>query len=64
VHPLARHWACASLHDRFVLLKRAHDLSDQESLLLSGWVRNYEELGLAHQLKEDFFRIYCAFQRT
>lgn len=48
------------MHDRFVLLKREHDLSDQEALLLSGWVRNYDELGLAHQLKEDFFRIYNA----
>jgi len=48
------------MHDRFVLLKREYDLSDQEALLLSGWVKNYEELGLAHRLKEDFFRIYDA----
>lgn len=48
------------MHDRFVLLKREHDLSDQEALLLSGWVKNYDELGLAHRLKEDFFRIYDA----
>jgi len=48
------------MHDRFVLLKREHDLTDQEALLLSGWVKNYEELGLAHRLKEGFFRIYDA----
>jgi transposase len=48
------------MHDRFVLLKREHDLNDKEVLLLSGWVRNYPELGLAHRLKEDFFKIYDA----
>jgi len=45
-------------HDRFVLLKREHTLTDEEVLLLSGWVRNYPELGLAHKLKENFFKIY------
>ncbi len=48
------------MHDRFVLLKREHDLSDKEALLLSGWVQNYPEIGLAHKLKEEFFRIYNA----
>lgn len=46
------------MHDRFVLLKRERDLSDKEALNLSGWVRNYDELGLAYRLKEDFFKIY------
>ncbi|OIQ77101.1 transposase [mine drainage metagenome] len=46
------------MHDRFVLLKRERDLNDKERLLLSGWVRNYPELGEAHRLKEDFFTIY------
>lgn len=48
------------MHDRFVLLKREHDLNDKERLLLSGWVRNYPELGEAHRLKEEFFSIYEA----
>lgn len=48
------------MHDRFVLLKREHDLSDKEALNLSGWVKNYDELGLAYRLKEDFFKIYDA----
>ncbi|MBI3117567.1 MAG: ISL3 family transposase [Candidatus Hydrogenedentes bacterium] len=48
------------MHDRWVLLKRECDLTDQDSLLLSGWVKNYDELGLAYRLKEDFFGIYDA----
>jgi transposase len=48
------------MHDRFVLLKRERDLTDQEQLLLSGWTRNYDELGEAYKLKEDFFKIYDA----
>lgn len=46
------------MHDRFVLLKRERDLSDKDALNLSGWVKNYDELGLAYRLKEDFFKIY------
>ncbi|MDE2353613.1 MAG: ISL3 family transposase, partial [Betaproteobacteria bacterium] len=48
------------MHDRFVLLKRERELTDKDSLLLSGWVKNYDELGLAYRLKEDFFKIYDA----
>jgi transposase len=48
------------MHDRFVMLKRESELSDQEALLLSGWLNNYPELGLAYRLKEDFFKIYDA----
>jgi transposase len=48
------------MHDRFVLLKRERDLDDTERLLLSGWVKNYPELGVAHRLKEDFYGIYNA----
>ncbi|WPX45649.1 ISL3 family transposase [Undibacterium sp. CCC3.4] len=46
------------MHDRFVLLKRESDLTDQEAMKLSGWAENYPELGLAYRLKEDFFKIY------
>ena len=48
------------MHDRFVMLKREHDLTDQEALKLSGWLKNYPELGMAYRLKEDFFKIYDA----
>lgn len=48
------------MHDRFVLLKRKSELNDKEVLLLSGWLNNYPELGLAYRLKEDFFKIYSA----
>jgi transposase len=48
------------MHDRYVMLKREHDLNDKEILLLSGWLRNYPDLGMAYRLKEDFFEIYDA----
>ncbi len=48
------------MHDRFILLKREHDLNDQERFLLDGWVKNYPELGEAYRLKEDFYGIYNA----
>lgn len=46
------------MHDRFVLLKRAQSLSDQDHLKLSGWTQNYPLLGVAYELKEGFFAIY------
>lgn len=48
------------MHDRFVLLKRERDLNDRERLLMSGWTKNYEEIGMAYRLKETFFDIYEA----
>ena len=33
---------------------------DKDSLLLSGWLKNYDELGVAYRLKENFFGIYDA----
>ena len=47
-------------HDRFVLLNRERDLKDSEILLLSVCTKNYDELGLAYRLKQDFFGIYDA----
>lgn len=46
------------VRDRFVLLKRRHDLTDQEVLLLSGWAENFPVLKAAYELKETFFDIY------
>jgi len=51
------------MHDRFVLLKRLHDLTDQEYLKFSGWVRNYPLLGAAHALKEGFYAIWDSTSR-
>jgi transposase len=46
------------MHDQFVLLKRDRDLTDEDRLKLSGWVRNYPALGEAYRLKEGFYGIY------
>lgn len=48
------------MHDRFVLLKRERDLNDKEILNLDGWTKNYQTLGEAYRLKEDFYGIYEA----
>lgn len=48
------------MNDRFVLLKRERDLTDQEAFLLDGWCQNYPELGLAYRQKEEFYQIYDA----
>ncbi len=48
------------MHDRFVLLKRERDLTDQERLNLDGWTKNYPPLGEAYRLKEAFYGIYDA----
>ncbi|HQR82614.1 MAG TPA: transposase [Thiotrichales bacterium] len=52
------------MHDRFILLKREHDLNEQESLLLSGWTLNYPLLGEAYRLKESFYGIYDATSKA
>lgn len=46
------------MHDRFVLLKRQRDLTDQEHLLMDGWTKNYPALGEAYRLKEAFYGIW------
>ncbi|MET3120444.1 transposase [Oxalobacteraceae bacterium GrIS 2.11] len=51
------------MHDRAVLLKRESQLTDHDALLLSGWVENYPELGLAYRAKENFFKIYDSVSR-
>jgi transposase len=52
------------MHDRFILLKREHDLTKQEAFLLSGWTLNYPLLGEAYRLKESFYGIYDAANKT
>jgi len=48
------------MHDRFILLKRNKELSDQEFFTLSHWLNNYEDLAKAYALKEAFYDIYDA----
>lgn len=52
------------MHDRFILLKRTADLTDQEALLLSAWVKNYPVLRGVHRAKEAFFDLYTATSRA
>ncbi len=51
------------LHDRFILLKREHDLTVQEQLILETWTKNYETLGDAYRLKETFYSIWDCKKR-
>lgn len=46
------------MRDRFVLLKRRHELTDAEYMRFSGWTLNYPEIGHAYELKETFFEIW------
>lgn len=48
------------MHDRFVLLKRERNLTDEERFNLDGWMKNYPLLGEAYRLKEAFYGIYEA----
>ncbi len=52
------------MHDRFILLKREPDLTEQEAFLLSGWALNYPLLAQAYRLKEGFYGIYEAASKT
>ena len=46
------------MHDRLVLLKRRHDLTDREYRKLSGWAANYPLLEAAYDAKEAFYGIW------
>jgi len=45
-------------NEHFVLLKRSHSLSDQETEKLQKWSALYPELGLAYDAKEAFFCLF------
>jgi transposase len=45
-------------NDRFILLKRNSELKPQERIFLDYWTNNFNNLGTAYRLKEDFFDIY------
>lgn len=44
--------------DRFILLRRARDLKEQDLLILQIWTHNFPTLGAAYELKESFFDIW------
>lgn len=44
--------------DRYILLRRRHDLDEKDELLLDTWSKNFPTLGIAYQLKESFFDIW------
>jgi hypothetical protein len=48
------------MHDRFILLKREHELTAQERFLLDNWRSLHPALGEAYRLKEEFFAVYDA----
>ncbi len=45
------------MRERFILLKRKHDLNERESFLLETWLGNLPALKEAYELKEEFFWI-------
>jgi transposase len=51
-------------NDRFVLLKRLHDLGPEDHLKLSGWIRNHSVLDSAHALKEGFYSLWDSPSRA
>src|SRR5258708_13163000 len=51
------------MHDRFILLRRKADLNESQQLILAVWTTNLPQLGLAHDLKEDFFDLWKASTR-
>lgn len=45
-------------NERFVLLKRRHELTDDEKEKLQAWSRLHPALALAHEAKESLYAIY------
>ena len=52
------------MHDRFILLKRNHELSEREHLLLDTWTGQYPILKQAYELKEGFYRVWDSQTRA
>lgn len=48
----------ALMQDRYVLLKRRQDLSDENAFKLSGWLQNFPLLSAGYNAKEAFFCIW------
>ncbi|WCK57653.1 ISL3 family transposase (plasmid) [Aneurinibacillus sp. Ricciae_BoGa-3] len=52
------------MHDRFVLLKRNHDLTEREILLLEVWSTQYPILQQVYDLKEGFYKVWDSESKT
>jgi transposase len=52
------------MHDRFVLLRRNRDLDDEQKATLAGWQLMFPKLGAAYTVKEAFFDLWDAPDRT
>lgn len=46
------------MRERFILLKRKHDLNERELFLLDTWLGNIPDLKEAYELKEEFYWIF------
>ena len=46
--------------DRKMMLMRKRDLNPMQQMIIETWLDHYPELGLAYQLKEEFFDIWLA----
>ncbi|WP_277680141.1 ISL3 family transposase [Gracilibacillus dipsosauri] len=46
------------MRERFILLKRKHDLNEREAFLLDTWLGSLPNLKEAHELKEEFYWIW------
>ncbi|MCY4007533.1 MAG: ISL3 family transposase [Rhodobacteraceae bacterium] len=51
------------VNDRFLILKRKHQLNDKEHMMLSSWLEKYPALAMAYEIKEAGYRIYDAKTR-
>lgn len=49
--------------DKFVLKTRAENLSDWQAERLTSWRADFPDIGVAYDLKEEFYRIYDAGSR-
>lgn len=49
--------------DRYVLLKRKHDLVEKDLLILEAWLKAYPLLAQAYELKESFYEVWNAPDR-
>lgn len=52
------------MHDRFILLKHRHDLSEHEDILLVTWTAALPLLGAAYRVKEEFHDIWGSADRN
>lgn len=51
------------MHDRFILLKRNKELTEQDLIKLELWTKNHHSLSMAYNLKESFFELWDSSDR-